>query len=228
MHIVDEKNCCREPRQKAGLFIFDREISLSNASDILIGVDEAGRGPLAGPVVACAAWIPEIARDSLFEINDSKKLSEKNREYLFKKMNSYGVKWACAWALPETIDKLNILNATFLAMKIACERLILRLNITDSSIVLVDGPHKIKNFDKIRQISIIDGDAKSQSIAAASIFAKTIRDRWMNLIDSEYPLYGFSAHKGYGTKKHMESLRTFGPCRWHRKTFSPVRKLCDL
>lgn len=228
MYTLDEENCYEKPRQKAGLFYFDREISLANCSDFLIGVDEAGRGPLAGPVLACAAWIPETARDILSEIDDSKKLSEKRREDIFKKMDSCGVKWSCGWALPETIDEVNILNATFLAMKMACERLISRLNFTDKSIVLVDGPHKIKDFNRVRQIPIVDGDAKSQSIAAASIFAKTIRDRWMDVIDREYPMYGFSLHKGYGTKKHMESLRAFGPCRWHRKTFSPVRKLCAL
>ncbi|GAB4031019.1 MAG: ribonuclease HII [Elusimicrobiota bacterium] len=228
MNIIRDENSQQRPRQKAGLFYFDSQLMLKNESDCLIGVDEAGRGPLAGPVLACAAWLPESASRQLSEIDDSKKLTEKKRRELFIKMLSLGVKYSCAWTLPETIDRVNILNATFMAMKKACDCLISSLPFSaERTLVIVDGPLRIKDF-KGRQMPLVDADAKSQSVAAASIFAKTIRDRWMEVIDTKYPQYGFISHKGYGTKKHMESLRAHGPCQWHRRSFAPVREICAL
>lgn len=228
MNIIRDENCQQRPRQKAGLFYFDSQLMMKNGADCLIGVDEAGRGPLAGPVVACAAWLPETAAGELSEIDDSKKLTEKRRRELFIKMLRLGVKYSCAWAMPETIDRVNILNATFMAMKKACDCLISSLPApAERTLVIVDGPHRIKDFAG-RQMPLVDADARSQSVAAASIFAKTVRDRWMEVIDLKYPQYGFSRHKGYGTKKHLESLRAHGPCCWHRRSFAPVSEICAL
>lgn len=180
----------------------------------IIGVDEAGRGPLAGPVVAAAVKINEY-HDFFKEINDSKKLSEKKREMLFDKIISYchvGV----GIATVEEIDSVNILNATFLAMNRALE------DIKEDKItfdkVLVDGNKLIKNYNG-KQEFVIKGDAKSLSIAAASIIAKVTRDRIMLKYAEEYPEYFFEKHKGYGTKLHREILLEKGALPIHRKTF---------
>lgn len=180
----------------------------------IIGVDEAGRGPLAGPVVAAAVKINEY-HDFFKEINDSKKLSEKKREILFDKIISYchvGV----GIATVNEIDSVNILNATFLAMNRALE------DIKEDKItfdkVLVDGNKLIKNYNG-KQEFVIKGDAKSLSIAAASIIAKVTRDRIMLKYAEEYPEYFFEKHKGYGTKLHREILLEKGALPIHRKTF---------
>ncbi len=180
----------------------------------IAGVDEAGRGPLAGPVVAAAVKINEY-HDFFKEINDSKKLSEKKREMLFDKIISYchvGV----GIATVEEIDRVNILNATFLAMNRALEDLKEDKILFDK--VLVDGNKLIKGYDG-KQEFVIKGDAKSLSIAAASIIAKVTRDRIMLKYAEEYPEYFFEKHKGYGTKLHREILLEKGALPIHRKTF---------
>ena len=179
----------------------------------IAGVDEAGRGPLAGPVVAAAVKINEY-HDFFKEINDSKKLSEKKREMLFDKIISYchvGV----GIATVEEIDRVNILNATFLAMNRALEDLKEDKILFDK--VLVDGNKLIKGYDG-KQEFVIKGDAKSLSIAAASIIAKVTRDRIMLKYAEEYPEYFFEKHKGYGTKLHREILLEKGALPIHRKT----------
>lgn len=180
----------------------------------IAGVDEAGRGPLAGPVVAAAVKINEY-HDFFKEINDSKKLSEKKREMLFDKIISYchvGV----GIATVEEIDRVNILNATFLAMNRALEDLKEDKILFDK--VLVDGNKLIKGYDG-KQEFVIKGDAKSLSIAAASIIAKVTRDRIMLKYAEGYPEYFFEKHKGYGTKLHREILLEKGALPIHRKTF---------
>ena len=180
----------------------------------IAGVDEAGRGPLAGPVVAAAVKINEY-HDFFKEINDSKKLSEKKREMLFDKIISYchvGV----GIATVEEIDRVNILNATFLAMKRALEDI--KKDEIEFDKVLVDGNKLIKGYDG-EQEAVVKGDAKSLSIAAASIIAKVTRDRIMMINAEKYPEYFFEKHKGYGTKLHREILLEKGPLSIHRKTF---------
>lgn len=180
----------------------------------IIGVDEAGRGPLAGPVVAAAAKLKNYC-ERLQEINDSKKLTEKKREKLFDVINEcfdVGV----GIATVEEIDSLNILNATFLAMRRAIKNLELEDN--EDILVLVDGNFTIREYSG-KQEAVIKGDAKSLSIAAASIIAKVTRDRMMVAESDKYPEYHFEKHKGYGTKAHREAILTYGPLDIHRKTF---------
>lgn len=177
----------------------------------IAGVDEAGRGPLAGPVYAAAVVLPE--NFYLEEINDSKKLSEKKREALFDVICENALAYSIASVGADTIDEINILNATFLAMKQAVEGLRL---VPD--FVLVDG-NRSKGLE-IPHECVVKGDAKSQSIAAASILAKVARDRFLkNELAPRYPQYLFEKHKGYGTKLHVEKLLEFGPCPEHRKSF---------
>ena len=180
----------------------------------IVGVDEAGRGPLAGPVVAAAVRL-KIYCDRLQEINDSKKLTEKKREKLFDIINEcfyVGV----GISTVEEIDSLNILNATFLAMRRAIENL--KLDKNEDVLVLVDGNFTIREYNG-KQEAVIKGDAKSLSIAAASIIAKVTRDRMMVAESDKYPEYHFEKHKGYGTKAHREAILTYGPLDIHRKTF---------
>ena len=179
----------------------------------VLGVDEAGRGPLAGAVVAGAVIIPEYFSE-LDEINDSKKLTEKKREKLFeiiieKCIVGIGI------SDEKEIDEVNILNATFYAMRKAISQVTEK---AEFDVVLVDGNHKIKGYMG-KQEEVIKGDAKSLSIAAASIVAKVTRDRMMLEVDKELPEYNFAKHKGYGTKLHREILLEKGPCKYHRKSF---------
>lgn len=181
------------------------------------GIDEAGRGPLAGPVVAACVIIgPEMAdvASRFKEINDSKKLTPKRREALFSLITSelaYGV----GIVDHETIDRINILEATFLAMKKAISALKYK-----ADIYLIDGLFEIPR-SSIKQKAIVGGDSLVFSIAAASIVAKVTRDRLMMEMHDRYPAYGFDAHKGYGTKKHLEQLKRHGPCPIHRRSFAP-------
>ncbi len=185
---------------------------------VILGVDEAGRGPLAGPVVAGAVIIPEYFSE-LDEITDSKKLSEKKREKLFDIIQEKCIV-GVGTASEKEIDDINILNATFLAMRRAIENV--KLKIKDKKIkyeiTLVDGNHKIKEYSGPQEC-IIKGDAKSLSIAAASIIAKVTRDNILLEISKEYPEYYFEKHKGYGTKQHREILLKIGACKHHRKSF---------
>ncbi len=205
---------------------FDASIVKQFGPDILIGVDEVGRGPLAGPVVACAAFIPIEAYKDLKGINDSKKLTPVKRSLFFRHMTKCGARFGFDYASRARIDEINILAATFEAMNKAVGRLSDYLNIENKkTLVLVDGPHKIRNFNS-PQLPVIGGDGKSLSIACASIFAKVIRDNWMNILDLTYPEYGFSKHKGYGTKFHLRALKEHGPSPVHRRSFAPVKAVC--
>lgn len=192
------------------LYEFDKEIKNKNGIELLCGVDEAGRGPLAGDVYAAAV----IFSDNVIieGINDSKKLSEKKREALFDEIKEKALAYCIATASVSEIEDINILNAAMLAMKRAVEG----LNVTPE-IVLIDG-NKTPDISA-KAISVVKGDAKSQSVAAASILAKVARDRYMKDMDKKYPEYQFSKHKGYGTKLHYEMVDKYGLCDIHRPSF---------
>ncbi len=203
---------------KTSLQDFDKKTALQLQTATLFGVDEAGRGPLAGPVVACACYIGSNLYTYFEDVNDSKKLTHKKREEIFERINSLGVLYGVGFASAAEIDKLNILQATFLAMRRAAQKFYSIPN----AVALVDGPHTIKDFP-LEQQAVIDGDAKSLNIAAASIIAKVLRDRYMATLDTLYPGYGFAGHKGYGTPLHIAAVKKLGPCKEHRKTFAPIR-----
>ena len=203
---------------KTPLQDFDKNTAFQYETDILIGIDEAGRGPLAGPVVACACYVPPSLSMYFSDVNDSKKITAKKREELLARMRHLGVLYGVGFASAREIDRLNILQATFLAMRRACAKFMR----VPSPLTLVDGPHLVKGLP-LRQIAVVDGDAKSLNIAAASIVAKVARDKYMETLATLYPQYGFAAHKGYGTAAHMEALRKYGPCPQHRRSFGPVR-----
>ena len=177
---------------------------------LIAGVDEAGRGPLAGPVYAAAVILPENAR--LDGINDSKKISAKKREELFDKIIEIAVSYAVFSVDEKTIDEINILNATHIAMNGAVNALTQK-----PDYVIIDG-NSISGMSLPHE-TLVQGDAKSISIAAASILAKVSRDRYIIEMAEKYPLYGFEKHKGYGTKAHTEAILKYGPCPIHRKTF---------
>lgn len=176
----------------------------------ICGIDEVGRGPLCGPVVAGAVILPKDCR--ILYLNDSKKLSEKKREELYDVIMEQAIAVGIGMAGPERIDEINILQATYEAMRQAISGLKVK------PAVLLNDAVTIPGVD-ILQVPIIKGDAKSVSIAAASIVAKVTRDRMMVEYDRIYPGYDFASNKGYGTKVHMEALRTIGPCEIHRRTF---------
>jgi ribonuclease HII len=180
----------------------------------IAGIDEAGRGPLAGPVAAAAVILPRFF--TCPGLDDSKKISPKKREQLYAILTTDpDIEWAVATASCEEIDDLNILRATHLAMQRATEAI---FPLPDYC--LIDGL-RVKNFP-LPHDGIVKGDGKSVSIAAASIIAKVTRDRMMSEIDKEFPQFGFAKHQGYGTKAHLEALRIHGPCRHHRRSFQPV------
>ena len=181
-----------------------------SSSGIICGIDEAGRGPLVGPVCAAAVILPEDA--FIKGIDDSKKLSEKKREKLFEEITEKAVSYSIAFASAAEIDEINILNAALLAMKRAFEGLSVK-----PELALIDG-NKAPELG-INTETVIKGDSKSASIAAASILAKVSRDRLMAELDRQYPQYGFAKHKGYGTAKHYEALGVYGLCPEHRKSF---------
>ena len=177
----------------------------------IAGIDEAGRGPLAGPVVV---GIAIMKPDSFIEgVNDSKKISERKREQLYEQITSEAIDWAVGIVDQKEIDEINILNATKKALHMAISNLKVK-----PDRILVDALEHIDTYG-IPYTSIIKGDAKIYSISAASIIAKVTRDRIMKEYDEIYPEYGFSGHKGYGTAKHIQALKTYGPCSLHRKTF---------
>ena len=181
-------------------------------SGIVCGIDEAGRGPLAGPVVAGAVILPEGCR--ILYLNDSKKLSEKRREELFSEIKEKAVSWAIGVVSPEEIDEINILKATYKAMRQAFEKLSPVPQVLLNDAVTIPGLSPA-----LVQVPIIKGDAKSVSIAAASILAKVTRDHMMAEYDKLYPEYGFAKHKGYGTAAHIATVREHGPCPIHRRSF---------
>lgn len=178
--------------------------------NLVCGVDEAGRGPLAGPVCAAAVVLPKGL--ILEGVNDSKKLTEKKRETLFDVITEQALDWSVAFATVEEIEEINILNAAMLAMKRAVEGL---KNPVDFAII--DGNRKPPL--EIDCEAVVKGDAKSMSVAAASILAKVSRDRILHQYAVDYPQYGFEKHKGYGTKVHVEALKKYGPCEVHRPSF---------
>lgn len=188
---------------------FEKE-ALAKGYKSVCGVDEAGRGPLAGPVCAAAVILPE---GMIIEgVNDSKKLSEKKRESLFDVIREQALSYSIAYATVDEIEEINILNATMLAMRRAIDGLEIK-----ADYAMIDG-NKIPPLD-IDAECIVKGDAKSMSIACASILAKVSRDRLLYKYAEEYPMYGFDKHKGYGTKVHREAILKYGPCPYHRKSF---------
>jgi len=180
----------------------------------IAGVDEAGRGPLAGPVVAAAVILPLGIR--IKDLDDSKKISSKTRERLYKIIISKAMAVGIAAISEKEIDNTNILKATFTAMGKAINK----LKICPDHLI-VDGNKKIPYID-ISQTDVVGGDGISASVAAASIVAKVFRDKYMAKLHKKYPEYGFCRHKGYGTKAHMEAIKRHGPCPAHRKTFAPI------
>lgn len=188
---------------------FEKE-ALAKGYKSVCGVDEAGRGPLAGPVCASAVILPEGV--IIEGVNDSKKLSEKKRESLFDVIREQALSYSIAYATVDEIEEINILNATMLAMRRAIDGLDIK-----ADYAMIDG-NKIPPID-IDAECIVKGDAKSMSIACASILAKVSRDRLLYKYAEEYPMYGFDKHKGYGTKVHREAILKYGPCPYHRKSF---------
>lgn len=178
--------------------------------EFVCGIDEVGRGPLAGPVYAAAVILPKDVE--ILYINDSKKLSEKKREALYDEIYEKAIAVGIGCASHEVIDEVNILQATYIAMREAIANLSIKPDI------LLNDAVTIPEVD-IKQVPIIKGDASSISIAAASIVAKVTRDRVMAELDKEYPGYDFAGNKGYGTKAHIEGIKNLGPCPIHRRTF---------
>ncbi|MCM3717178.1 ribonuclease HII [Fictibacillus phosphorivorans] len=191
---------------------------ISNGKRLIAGVDEVGRGPLAGPVVAAAVILPEGYM--LNGINDSKKLSEKRREELYERITTDAICYSTHLVQPDKIDEINIYQASKLAMtESVCQLMV------EPDQLLIDAMEIALPID---QIKIIKGDEKSISIAAASIIAKVTRDRYMKKLDQMYPHYGFKTNMGYGTKEHLEALKRFGATEIHRKTFSPVGEMIQF
>ncbi|MCZ6638423.1 MAG: ribonuclease HII [Candidatus Dadabacteria bacterium] len=190
---------------------FEKEIWAKGR--IPAGVDEAGRGPLAGPVVAAAVVLPDDCK--IEGLDDSKKLSHSKREKILEEIKSIAISYAVGIVEPEEIDKINILRASLLAMEISVKQLT-----TKPDYLLIDGNQKTSLL--LMQETIVKGDSKSCSIAAASILAKVTRDSIMEEYHSIYPEYNFKGHKGYPTKEHYQALREYGPCPIHRKTFRGV------
>lgn len=186
------------------------EIEDSLGLHLICGVDEAGRGPLAGPVCAAAVILPTHLQ--IPGLNDSKKLTDKKRRELFPIIQEQAVAWGIGLASETEIDEINILQATFLAMRRALEQLNAR-----PEIALIDGNRETDFGLPVK--TVVKGDSLSANIAAASVLAKVTRDNIMVEMAEQYPEYGFEIHKGYGTKAHYEALRTYGPCPIHRKTF---------
>lgn len=188
----------------------------SDTVKLIAGVDEAGRGPLAGPVVAAAVVFPPSYQNE--SINDSKKLTEKKREELYEEIKKNAIAYGIAFVSAEEIDRINIYEATKVAMKEALRQLNGQydLIITDAMKLNMDKP----------VVALIKGDAQCLNIAAASILAKVTRDRYLKELDEKYPEYKFAKHKGYGTKEHLEALKTYGPIEGiHRKSFRPVSEI---
>lgn len=214
---------------------FEKERAIASREEVLVvGVDEVGRGPLCGPVVAAAVCykdqsyaIPENLSKDFALIRDSKKLSEKQREKIYNLIQEHFVV-GIGMVHADTIDRINILEATFLAMKSALSQLSKNISTQHENhgrgsqvYVLVDGNQEIPNLS-LKQETVVGGDGTIKSIAAASIIAKVTRDRMIVEYDKQYPQYGLAQHKGYGTKVHMDALRKYGPTPIHRMSFKPV------
>lgn len=190
-----------------GMLEFERRYAWAS---FICGIDEAGRGPLAGPVVAGAVILPKDCR--ILYLNDSKKLSPKRREELFLEIKEKALSYGLGVVSPGRIDEINILQATYEGMRQAVGNLGIQPEVLLNDAVEIPGL-------SMKQVKIIHGDAKSLSIAAASVMAKVTRDHMMEEYDALYPEYGFASHKGYGTAAHIQALKEYGPCPIHRKTF---------
>lgn len=199
----------KEKERTEKLKVYEKQYA---AYGYICGIDEVGRGPLAGPVVAGAVVLPE--NSSILYLNDSKQLSEKKREELYEVILREAVATGVGYASPERIDEINILQATYEAMREAVSKLSVKPSVLLNDAVTIPGIDA-----EIRQVPIIKGDAKSVSIAAASILAKVTRDRLMVEYDAVFPEYGFASNKGYGAAAHIEALKKYGPCPIHRRTF---------
>jgi ribonuclease HII len=215
--IMGDKEIARNGKKQVPTLEFE-EVCWGQGFEHVAGVDEAGRGPLAGPVVAAAVILPKGL--SLEGVNDSKKLSAKQREVLFHEIREHALSVGVGIVSHEVIDRINIYQASILAMRKAVEKLSIL-----PSIVLADG-NSFKH-ETWRYQNIIDGDAKSVTIAAASVIAKVTRDSLMLEYHEQFPLYGFDRHKGYGTKFHVEALRQYGMCPIHRRSFN-IHRHADL
>lgn len=205
------------------LFEFDRENKKD--FDYIIGTDEAGRGPGAGPVFAAAVCFKNVSEElyeKLSVLNDSKQLSEKKREELFDIIKNNCIYWVQEGTVQD-IEKYNILNTSLNCMKLSCEQVQKQLA-NNNTLTLVDGNKLIKNYTS-KQITIVKGDAKSASIAAASILAKVTRDRFMDELEKEFPQYDWQKNKGYLTAKHVEAIKQYGATKWHRAKF--LRKIME-
>jgi ribonuclease HII len=214
---MEDKGAARREKRQIPTLEFE-EACWGEGFEHIAGVDEAGRGPLAGPVVAAAVILPKGL--SFEGVNDSKKLSAKQREVLFHAIHEHALSVGVGIVNHEVIDRINIYQASILAMRKAIENLSIA-----PSIVLADG-NSFKH-ETWRYKNIIDGDAKSVTIAAASVIAKVTRDSLMREYHEQYPLYGFDRHKGYGTKFHVEALRQYGMCPIHRRSFH-IHRHADL
>lgn len=197
----------KERKRLEAMSVYEKQYASCLA---ICGIDEVGRGPLAGPVVAGAVILP---RDTeILYLNDSKKLSEKKREALYDEIMEKAVAVGIGMASPARIDEINILQATYEAMRMAIDKLKVRPDLLLNDAVTIPGV-------EISQVPIVKGDAKSISIAAASIVAKVTRDRMMKEYEEIFPGYDFASNKGYGTKAHIQALKTLGPCVIHRRSF---------
>lgn len=204
------------------MFSSEEKQIFSQGRQSVAGLDEAGRGPLAGPVVAACFSIRhdfDFNNEIFEQIKDSKKLTEKKREELFDVIQGEFEDFGIGICDNQTIDRINILQATFLAMKKA-----LGAVKNKPEVILIDGQFGLPNYSGSQQ-PIIKGDEKVFSIMAASIIAKVTRDRIMQKVHEQYPQYGFDQHKGYGTKLHLENIKKYGPCPLHRTSFRPIRSL---
>lgn len=189
---------------------------------MIAGVDEAGRGPLAGPVTVSAVVLPEVLPEALSGLDDSKKLSERQRIALLSPIKKHALAWSVVHIDVEQIDQINILQATLLGMKQAVESLTVQ-----PTQAQIDGKKVPKDMPCPSE-AIVGGDGKVAAISAASILAKSARDELMRELALAHPQYGFDQHKGYGTAQHMAALKTHGPCPAHRKSFAPVRDLIQV
>lgn len=196
----------------SALAVFDEALRVKRGVSSLVGVDEAGRGPLAGPVVAAAVIFP-VDASGLEGVRDSKVLSPARRDALAGVIRSRALAWGVGSASVAEIESRNILQATFLAMRRALENLGAR-----ASFLIVDGDKVLPGWEGAQE-ALIDGDAKSLCVAGASILAKTVRDRWMRMLEARHPGYGFARHKGYGTKDHYEAIGRLGFSPIHRPSF---------
>ncbi len=200
---------------------FDEDLRLAHRAGWLVGVDEAGRGPLAGPVVVAAVCLGHSVPRGLSKVRDSKKMPARERRAAFAILRRKAL-IAVAWATPRQIERDNILAATLSAMRRAAARLLARLP-KGRGLVVVDGNRRIPDFETgADQLAVPGGDDLSLAVACASVVAKTVRDAWMGRVGRRFPAYGFQRHKGYATSQHLEALKRLGPASVHRKTYAPV------